>query len=1146
MELNQRKDATFVAMAIATGVAQNLRWPGTPDSSINFEYSTLMVKFLADLLVADRSSSSGLHLIFLKALDKQEGVDRLISLFARYSEEAARFTAIPEANRDATARLGLIHAIGGLKVILGVFDSFTSHKTLLSPGHLLLLTQEQKSPSFFDPHAFLIKLRVRIFPAITGMWDSDFLAPSPPIIVRAVFRIMLHILEGQGESSEGGIIATPFPTGLSARQQAPNQAHVQILIDMGFPRSACEQALVRRNNNVQTAADYLMSHSEMVAAARSREAAQAVIGDAEDESLPARDAANNNSEENIASTPNDVETSDLSLETSTPAPATMEDDMGAESMANTTKGKEAIKKYSKADLDALRDAVKAGFISRALLLARDHGELAFDIRDALKIIDFKTSDGIYDTSRGLKTILKELDDILLSPLITSEEERSVTVRVRLVALIFSDTAFRHSADACYENAMAPVEKLAADYLAKDYETARRPKWLASIMLLAELILARSEMPQDAREGMVDTEDEANQPLDSAGHSPLRGPAFSEQRRSLFHLCLDVLRKGLNDKADFQSSMRLLLLLTRRHDVACDFIGQDGLPALMSAYDHGRKDGDSFQQYAIMILRHTVESKSVIKGLVERHVQGWLSRPRRSNDAGTYTRDLNAHACRDTVTFVEVTKELCNLIDGPVGNVIGKKRVLDTSANETAVKDTQTGQAADEGAQEKVMQIDDLTKALPPAASMSPEVDTVMHFLLAEATTATTTVLQSAASLPNPAPATPNLSVPADRTAVPGTPLVATSEEPKSNTLESASAVPASGTSEQPLPQTLQHYSYSTFLLTCIGELVASYMPCKLGLLSYSKRRSDPQLGSISGPNRPSKGKSQFLSYLLGDLVPTGTFMPASTIESKKRFALFTQAISVVVALCSDPSRSSTDNKEEPSVEMTNVRKAVLDALTKAFREVTLSSESVNAKYGRMSALCNMCSRLLAPPIPAGAAPLGGRGQSELSIQMAKLMLEKNFAVILTNALGEIDLNYPSVQNIINAVLSPLEHLTKLVTKIGRLVEKDAALALSAALASTAATASVTEELLPEEEEDPAEEDMGMEDDTSGTALEEIDHAHDHEADVYRNSALGMFEGELEPANVDEQYISGDEADEEMGEWDEGDEEMMDEEGVVPR
>ncbi|PLW46844.1 hypothetical protein PCANC_06584 [Puccinia coronata f. sp. avenae] len=55
--------------------------------------------------------------------------------------------------------------------------------------------------------------------------------------------------------------------------------------------------------------------------------------------------------------------------------------------------------------------------------------------------------------------------------------------------------------------------------------------------------------------------------------------------------------------------------------------------------------------------------------------------------------------------------------------------------------------------------------------------------------------------------------------------------------------------------------------------------------------------------------------------------------------------------------------------------------------------------------------------------------SEAPIQIAKIMLKKNFAALPSNALTDIDLNVPSVQQLLISILRPLEHLTKAVTKI---------------------------------------------------------------------------------------------------------------------
>lgn len=1150
IDTQQRRDATYVANAIATGMAQSLRWPAAEDTPLNFDYAATMVKSLADLLHSDRSSTAGLHLIFLKALDKQSGIDRLVDLYSRYVEEATRLTEIPEAERDDTAKLRLIHAIGGLKVVLGVFSTLTSHKSLLPPGHLLMLTQDKQSSSYFDPHNFLVKLRSKLLPPILKLWNSEILAPCPPIIVRAVFRILLQVLEAQGETSsaEGSSAPQPYTGTMPVRQPTvPSAALVTTLIDMGFPRSACETALLRRHNNLQAAADWLMSHPEVVAAARTREAADAArdqaegaAGEAAPESAVGDTAEGSSSALDVPpadgmarpATPADVDMTDAASGRNTPIPPA-EDEVAAIVGTVLPEKVKSSKKYSKEDLSAQREGVKLTFVSRALYLAKDHGELVFDIRDALKAVDFPSTSGGYDSSRGLDGTLTELIEMLLKGIPDiPDEERSVAVRVRLLAIIFADPNFRRAVDAIFVKAVDPVNLLAGDYNKKRYEADKRPKWLSSTLLLAELIIAKSELPADIDISVL-----------SAGGTEIleaptiRGPMLAGERMLLYDVCLDVLKKGIKERDIYQSCMRLMLLLTKRYGVAGQFVKDGGLPLLLGAYDSNKKEQEGFQAYATMIMRNAVEDQNVVKGLMEKHIDTWLSKPRRSPDPATFSRDLAPTASRDTSLFLQVVEQTCQL--GPNDTLVRKKDA-NGRADPALVQPTEaatSGSKIAEGPKEAGMQIDDLSKSLPSLGASPEDVETVIHTLLAEATSASTAVLKSTQSSDSTKPD----EQPSDAV-VPASALqFSTASVQDGATQPSSTEVPAE--KQDNIPQSLRDYTYSSFLLKAIGELIASYVPCKLALLKYNKRKQDT--GSSTSTTTPAlkagKHKSHFLSYVINELLPTGALVMNKTLESRKRFALSTQAIGVVINLCNDPLRNAVD-KEDSSPDINFVRKAVLESIARAYKDASASKEAMGAKYGRIAGLSHLCTRLLAPPLATGG-PGTQKAASELSLHMAKLMLEKNFAVILTNALADVDLDYPGVQNLINAILSPLEHLTKLVTKIGKPVDR----------AGAPVQASDQNAVPVVDEFQVAEEASSGEDESMGDHMEEDDIAEEIDpdqpdegegADVFRNSALGMFGGELEPAMADDQY-SEEEMDEHMDEWDDEGDDMMDEEGVVP-
>ena len=79
-------------------------------------------------------------------------------------------------------------------------------------------------------------------------------------------------------------------------------------------------------------------------------------------------------------------------------------------------------------------------------------------------------------------------------------------------------------------------------------------------------------------------------------------------------------------------------------------------------------------------------------------------------------------------------------------------------------------------------------------------------------------------------------------------------------------------------------------------------------------------------------------------------------------------------------------------------------------------ENGEAKYDKLHAIADLCHHLLSvrPGTPSKL--------DEGSLHMAKLMLEKNFVSLLTSCLAEVDLNYPHIKTLVNAILRPLEQL----------------------------------------------------------------------------------------------------------------------------
>lgn len=167
-----------------------------------------------------------------------------------------------------------------------------------------------------------------------------------------------------------------------------------------------------------------------------------------------------------------------------------------------------------------------------------------------------------------------------------------------------------------------------------------------------------------------------------------------------------------------------------------------------------------------------------------------------------------------------------------------------------------------------------------------------------------------------------------------------------------------------------------------------------------------------------KPRTAMLQFIIHDLLCCTTLAeqaPPVKAETKKAMSLANCAMSVLVALCSDVS--SGIELKDVSQDLISVRKVVLDAISKAIRDTISSADHIDVRYGRLHSLSDLCYRLL-----TARASVAPKGHDDGTLHIAKIMLEKNFAVTLTNALAEIDLNYPDVKLVVTDILKPLEHL----------------------------------------------------------------------------------------------------------------------------
>ncbi|GAA5906785.1 E3 ubiquitin-protein ligase TOM1 [Sporobolomyces salmoneus] len=1188
-DMAHRRVATDVAHTIGSFMSDTLRWPeDEPDASelhVNIAYSAQSFILITKLLFDERPNMTGLQTFLLKAFMDWGGLEYYLELLGKFQNVATdAFASSP--SDDSTPSPLVIPVFGGLKTALELLSKLTSQKTILeAPQTALMITREKNPmhPDFFDAHAFIVRLRHETLPVLRRMWEQPWLRRCPVNVVRNLVSTLVNILKAEGEISVdpssrggggdgveggrslgqilgagglggalnalgaalgagpaglGGMLAQGggpgVPRGIGGPPQpptplVPDETRISQLVDMGFPRGACETALRRCRNNIGLATEYLLQHPDIVGAARADEArallepapaeqpAQAQAeggggGEAEGGEGPqdvpqnAEQPATNEGEqqpEPVDPQPapaQDVEMDDSAATNESENKETEDQEKNEDK--NETKGPSAaeILEQARKRLTEAREELKPQFLDRALTLAEDYGDLVFDIKNVYSLLTASNEKG----TPSIQPLLDQLADYNGEKDVPGE--KAAATRLRLLALLTTDAAYRETIEPSREAIMSYIVRLQAAYQSTLPAKASRPLWLASTMLIADSLFSIQTVPKPT-EILAEGVEVPSLELIA------QGPAWKEQRKAFFDLSMDVLEKGISTREVFLSTLRLLLVLTRDHAVAASFAERNGPRLLFSAFTEESPETKGCRSYVVMILRHVIEEPSILKPMMEREIETWFSNGRsKVADITGFLRGISSVAFRNTETFLEAAKSTLKLVAADAPHHYHVSLLKDPASapkhsDNDAVSSIKSplAQGGGGGAEDSTTAntgdatMDDaaVAKVAALARSLTPSpaaTESTIHFLMAQ-------VLESSKGALAPIPLPEPVQEGTDEDAK----GKEKEKEENDNPAPSDSSPSSKPDKDAHIPGDvpLGDFYQTAFTLACISELVAAYNPAKASFLTFSTRKGASSNKEVIA----ARSRSGFLYFLLNDLVPSAGLNPTSDFDTKRRTSLWGWASLVIVGLCYDSTAASfagSGGDKDSAQEITVVRKAVLDAVARAYREAMASSEPTEVRYARLSALSDLCHRLLT----ARPFPHVNKAHSETSMQLAKLMLEKNFATILTNALAEVDLNFPNVNTLINAILRPLENLTKIVTKVGR--------AKNAGPARNRFS------------DDSSDDDLSsMSDDDDDDDQDEDDFDSDEEQqetpDLYRNSALGMYEGELETGQQDDQYMTGEDS-----------------------
>jgi E3 ubiquitin-protein ligase HUWE1 len=937
-------------------------------------------------LSVERTAQNTLHTVLFDSFYRKRGLDAIVAIGHSFIRTVVEHSQTKAEDRTEIANQALGQAYGGIKVALHLLHALTSSKPIFESSQtILLLTRDKKDtdPDYFEPHNFLVKIRLVVLPIIREIWEASWLVSAPQSLIKSVVQVVLEVLNGEGEESPPDISPHTVPGAGSLsmggpslfRVTVPDENRVRQLTDMGFSRSGAERALIRTHNNVNAATELLLSNPFRFQ--NDPEPAAPPPQEPEGTGEATGETAGETTGETAGETVG--ETAEETPPTATEAPPAdltpMQDDVATPSLDDSQAvdtdtrppGKSADEWRS--ELNSMREPMKSEVGRLALRLVDEHPDLIFDIHNA-----FVSRDDGYQRS-SVRLLIDDIPSFAASP--QDGREQQLAVRCRLLALVLNEAPASFAAIVMGDE-QAFMEVVLTLLLSIDLDTEANqpiiPKWLAALMLVAEALLSLSEDPRSI------TVPKEGEPI-VAQPEILTGPPYVEARTVLFGFSLRLLSLPSLPRDELLASLRLLVFMTRDHELAMQFVKGDGVSLLFKSLKSSSGGVAGSQSYISIILRHIVEDPAVLRLIMREEIQRFLSHPRtRTVDTTGYVRACNAMALRDPKAFIEVTKSLAQL-ERPFaynGQILPKDQDNQEGGSPTGEsgKDAKTHT----GSQPEVT-----THTL----SSPPEYfEAIVHFLVGELIESVRTNPRSSEGAPNPEPTSPDTSAEGN----PRQPA-----QPERNP-------PTDAQDSKP-----DHY-YSGFLMQSLTELMFSYDACKTAFLSYS-----PSRRSGIPSKDASKGRLAALNFVLSDLVSFRTIDPVSSNDARNNVPLCNWAMSLVVALCVDTSSSQPIKDVSP--ELVAVRKTVLEAVSRAIKDPS-QSESLDARYGRLLALADLCYRLLTVRFNPGLR----KPHEETPTHIAKIMLEKNFVSTLTNALAEVDLNYPNVRVVVAAMLKPLELL----------------------------------------------------------------------------------------------------------------------------
>lgn len=1050
----QKAQTIKLAEYMADLLKDNIEWESVMNENAPFckyDYMT-SVYTMTSLLLKNERTQSSLQTPLAFAFERRGGVDVLLNNLDSLWNACL---AIDADKKDERSRI-----CSAIEALLSVLVHISSPKALRdSPFTSSLVNNDTKSPDYFEPYEWIVALELKLT-SLRKYIESPDLHQFSKVAVQSLIKVFLQIMKGEGDFSTSTSRNDPFSTFTAPLMSSPftllrtpiaAERNIQTLLDMGFERSAAERALVRCNNQVSRAVDYLFSHptpmfntptnpsdpSETNAENDDENSSDDMNSEGSDDNDDGQDEDGNDEieheeEENEEEENNEDETQDQDMNHSdgeentgdVAVPTDQDHNMASSSEvsnsandqstgstqgeSSTTTTPAMANPENVPKLKSIREELCKSLPDSLFQLVDKREEFVFDVRDLFVALgQFETTPT--DKKKVATDIISKLLTLIHEIHQDTNQSALLSTRLRLLALLLHDAMMQKTMQDLTDRFVFLFDML--DF-SKD-KNVPLPTWSATIFLVIEAFIAQADEPRKAKLTTPNhSSDDDGQEDNACGEAESAAVTIAKEHRGkLLECCVSLLDRGQLSKDDIYAILRTIVRLTKHNEYALQFVELGGLPLLFSKPKASLEGLQGQQAFIILILRHIVESKPVLISTMKDIITTWFTNPRpRNMDITSFVRSNSHIALRDPTVFSEVAKDICRL----------------TRYDEYEIN-----------RQIKLQKAEETTESKPSESATSTSEIAVCY------------ILEELMSMQN----------------------VNKKNAGKQKEKETTEAI-----KKEQAEQDNIKFVYTGFLLQCLVELISSYASCKYDVYSFCKKQT---------------GRS-FVAILINDLLPNNHVQTTSD-EARKQQGLSMWTASTLVAMYYDSSSSLQNNTQQKN-ELIQVRKYVLDVVVKSLKEAVSSSEPASIKYSKYLALADLCHRILnARPSTSSGLPrphahiddLGNNANDDTSLSNAKLMLDKNLVAVLTTAISDVDINYPHSKVILNTMLRPLEQLTKLAIK--------------------------AEDVADDEKGDKnQDEGEGDGEETNEDGMQNLvprtETDQEEAPDLYRHSSLGMLDG----------------------------------------